>query len=385
MFLIMILAAAALSANVFYRPDVQNGCVAPKDSVFLANPVQDRIMLFNEKKDIIVSDVFSRFPDNVNWFPVSERPLIVVPNLEQNDQLDIVLKLQANEMEGESDVSFTFYFYTDSTAADSVAMTDTFNVRVFDSASEWLSGGTTYGFEPQNCVGSMTAEWKSAAVFDLGNKTYAPKALEFGYLYDGKVKCEIVPFGTVPEDSVLIMISDSLTVEGGVAQFNYEGLSDELTGKIAVVFTTELNFMPMDPAGDSDSAWIWSEWTGWTRPELVSPDYQGAWYIKLLAKDTTTGIEEIFSTVRSNALISNYPNPFNNQTVISWDLPENAYVEADIYNSAGQFVKNLYAGSGQKGVNKAVFYADGLETGIYFTRIKINGRHHSQNKMLYLK
>jgi hypothetical protein len=380
-----IFITIAASAQTFYRAPATEMKTGVKDSVWLENPIPDAIMLFDEKKDIVVSEIFSRFPDNISWFPQIQRPTVVIANIIQDQNYDLTIKLQANRIEGNSDVTYKAYFYTDSTETDSVAMTDTFNVSVFSSECAWLQQGTSYGFNPENSLGSGVIEWKAAVDFDLGTKTYQPKAIEFGYLWDGIAKCEIVTFGTQPEDSVLFTPAQNFTVKGGSTEFIKSGFSNNLTGHVAVVFTTTANFMPMDPSGDSKRTWIYSEETGWTRPELISPDYAGAWYIKLLALDVTTGIEETFTAVRSPVLISNYPNPFNNQTVISWNMPEEAHAEIEVINSAGQFVKQIFSGISQKGSSKIVFNAAGLETGIYFTRIRINGKFASSNKMLYLK
>ena len=46
-------------------------------------------------------------------------------------------------------------------------------------------------------------------------------------------------------------------------------------------------------------------------------------------------------TYPNHVLISNYPNPFNARTIISYTLPEAAMVELNIYNFNGRKVKTL--------------------------------------------
>ena len=57
--------------------------------------------------------------------------------------------------------------------------------------------------------------------------------------------------------------------------------------------------------------------------------------ITAVVPDEARGRPEVF------ALQSNYPNPFNSQTVIRYQLPQTAPVDLTVYNVAGQRVKRL--------------------------------------------
>ncbi len=87
--------------------------------------------------------------------------------------------------------------------------------------------------------------------------------------------------------------------------------------------------------------------------------------------------------------LSNYPNPFNPTTTISFSLPEDGDVELSIYNVKGQKVKQLVndqlsAGqhsiewNGKDANNKSV------SSGIYFYKIS-TGNSSAMKKMLLLK
>ena len=43
----------------------------------------------------------------------------------------------------------------------------------------------------------------------------------------------------------------------------------------------------------------------------------------------------------SFSLNGNYPNPFNGETIISYDIPKNGFVNISIFNVAGQLITNL--------------------------------------------
>ncbi len=93
------------------------------------------------------------------------------------------------------------------------------------------------------------------------------------------------------------------------------------------------------------------------------------------------------------ALSQNFPNPFNPQTVITYDVPEKVgsgvNVNIDIFNIHGQRVKNLVNETKEPGSYSAQW--DGrnelgahVSSGIYFYRIKA-GEFVSTRKMVLLK
>ena len=88
-------------------------------------------------------------------------------------------------------------------------------------------------------------------------------------------------------------------------------------------------------------------------------------------------------------LHQNFPNPFNPETQIRFDLAEATAVEIQIYNALGQFVRTLVAKSYPAGTFTVTW--DGrdesgviLPSGIYFYRITA-GNFQAQRKLLFLK
>lgn len=88
-------------------------------------------------------------------------------------------------------------------------------------------------------------------------------------------------------------------------------------------------------------------------------------------------------------LKQNYPNPFMNQTQISWVLDKEAEVNLDVFNLRGQKVKTLYRGLGQKG-KQHLFWdvtddnGSRVSSGVYFYRLSTPQRSIVQ-KMLLIK
>jgi hypothetical protein len=92
---------------------------------------------------------------------------------------------------------------------------------------------------------------------------------------------------------------------------------------------------------------------------------------------------------RPTMLLSNYPNPFNPETTISYSLKEASPVKIDIYNTKGQLVKNLENGTKAAGDYKIVWdgkdYAgNAVSSGVFYYKMSA-GKYSSTRKMIMLK
>ncbi len=79
-----------------------------------------------------------------------------------------------------------------------------------------------------------------------------------------------------------------------------------------------------------------------------------------------------------------YPNPFNPQTTIRYQIAKTSHVLLQVYNIRGQKVKTLFNGKQPAGSYKQVFTAGALPSGIYFVRLKADG-FSAQQKIVLLK
>jgi len=83
--------------------------------------------------------------------------------------------------------------------------------------------------------------------------------------------------------------------------------------------------------------------------------------------------------------ISNYPNPFNGTTSISFNLENKENCELSVFNSSGSIVGKLLTKSElQAGSHSYKFNAENLTSGIYFVRAKI-GSTVKFHKINYIK
>jgi len=85
-----------------------------------------------------------------------------------------------------------------------------------------------------------------------------------------------------------------------------------------------------------------------------------------------------------NALHANYPNPFNPETLITFDLAEQTEVWLRIYNTVGQKVAILISGPLRAGTHQVTWNASGFPSGVYYYYLKTDD-FQDVGKMVLLK
>jgi hypothetical protein len=88
-------------------------------------------------------------------------------------------------------------------------------------------------------------------------------------------------------------------------------------------------------------------------------------------------------------LYDNYPNPFNPETVIRYELAEHEFVEVNIYDLRGALIRTLYSGLSQPGVQSLSWNAvdnrgEQVPAGIYLYALQTDSQLLSK-RMILLK
>lgn len=105
-------------------------------------------------------------------------------------------------------------------------------------------------------------------------------------------------------------------------------------------------------------------------------------------------IEEVFTqptTVEAIPVLNdNYPNPFNPETTIQFNLVENSNVSLTVYNVKGEVVNTLVDEAMPVGNHSVVWNGTDannsvVPSGIYFYKMKAGDRYTSTKKMILLK
>jgi len=114
------------------------------------------------------------------------------------------------------------------------------------------------------------------------------------------------------------------------------------------------------------------------------------WYVDdvlLAIEGPETGVDDF---VPRELAISNFPNPFNPRTSVSFQMPSRGVADIRVYDAAGRLVRTLVAGAEfDAGRHEAVWDGKddagrGVAAGVYFSRIIAGGREASA-KMVLLK
>ena len=170
------------------------------------------------------------------------------------------------------------------------------------------------------------------------------------YWLDGNISAD--PLFVNPQNGDYQLTEDSPCVDAGTAFFEWQG-----------------NIL-LDMSPD--------EYVG------VAPD-MGAYEYGFVYADDSNGIpfQNVF-------LSQNYPNPFNPKTTINYSLKENSKVLLKIYNIKGQLVKTLVNELLPAGEHSIIWNGrdsngNQVGSGIYFYKLKVNGKSEAVRKCLLLK
>ena len=89
-------------------------------------------------------------------------------------------------------------------------------------------------------------------------------------------------------------------------------------------------------------------------------------------------------------LYSNYPNPFNSNTTISFSILNTSKIEISVFNIKGQKVKLLAKNSFERGDHSVIWNGKddtgkSVSSGIYFYKLNVDGASHQIRKCILMK
>ncbi len=103
---------------------------------------------------------------------------------------------------------------------------------------------------------------------------------------------------------------------------------------------------------------------------------------------TSTSVVKDDNTPENFFMLSNYPNPFNPETTIRFNLPDAGNAKLTVYNVLGEQVANLVNRELEAGQHNVKFNAANLASGVYIARLDFDSGSQAMNKtikMLVLK
>lgn len=87
---------------------------------------------------------------------------------------------------------------------------------------------------------------------------------------------------------------------------------------------------------------------------------------------------------KDKIISSNYPNPFNPSTIISYNISKVSNVKIVVYDNLGREVQVLFNGNRSEGNYEAIFNGSNVASGVYYYIISIDGFSETK-KMLLVK
>ena len=90
------------------------------------------------------------------------------------------------------------------------------------------------------------------------------------------------------------------------------------------------------------------------------------------------------TTITQFSVLSNYPNPFNPSTTITYELVNSENMSLFIYNIYGQLVDELVSGYVAAGVHSVIWNADTHSSGVYFVKM-VAGSYVNTQKLMLVK
>jgi hypothetical protein len=200
------------------------------------------------------------------------------------------------------------------------------------------------------------------------------------HIYNGQLPDPGVPVFTMPGPNM---------TDGVINEFNIEVLGDVIIEAAPVAATLEFAWANANnlyaPTLVHDGNGCQSPMNlikaipgGWL--DACSEGVTGDWVFHLVYRqvDCVTGVDDREYTVTSvparPRLNDCYPNPFNPQTLISFDMPAAGQARLEVYTLAGQKVATLFDGEAGPGRHEEVWYGrddagQTVPSGVYFYRL----------------
>jgi photosystem II stability/assembly factor-like uncharacterized protein len=118
------------------------------------------------------------------------------------------------------------------------------------------------------------------------------------------------------------------------------------------------------------------------RQRLWANTAAGSVYLEL--SELAAGDHPLHFHSADYSVLSVYPNPFNSEARITYDLESRGRVQLDLYNLEGRLVRTLSDEIQESGRHELHFSGAGLSSGIYFARL-ITPIHTRTQKIVLLK
>jgi len=214
---------------------------------------------------------------------------------------------------------------------------------------------------PQNILGSINNnDWAMYAGVEFGNEDYTKQA-----------------------DSV--SVNASCMTSGGMIEIYLDSLTGAKIAEVAVNATGSWNNYK------NFLAPVTEEVTG-THDVYLKFKIPFSWELfrlktlTFIDKDLSSSAIDVSSGETDDGFTleweTNYPNPFQTSTKITYYVPRYSYISLKVFNMHGTEINVLYEGSCHPGSYTSTFHAEGLSDGVYLCRLETENYAETKNLIL---
>lgn len=232
----------------------------------------------------------------------------------------------------------------------------------------------------------------TVAILLAGNVDFAHSQLSVVFdgdtveVWDSRIDwpCAAVffPVTRISQDTIYITEMDTMNLATCSCTYSVcTKLTDLDAGKHTAVVARQWQFHQRFPV---DTIIGFTESVGsidFTVVKASTKQYQVSFYQSGCNPDA---VDEASTIPNKFLLVTNYPNPFNPNTIIRYMIPVKSHVLLSIHNLAGQHIVTLVDGQKPAGVYDINYSATHLSSGIYICRLIVGGSAIS-SKMILIK
>ncbi|MBT3168549.1 MAG: T9SS type A sorting domain-containing protein [Candidatus Cloacimonetes bacterium] len=153
------------------------------------------------------------------------------------------------------------------------------------------------------------------------------------------------------------------------------------------IYTVDIIFLEGETSSIEYKFVNGEDWEFIENRNLLIDDTNSTMILEVVYFDNQSSSADNSELPTPNYQLNNYPNPFNVETTISFDISreitKNAKIE--IYNIKGQLVKQLAICNYELGINLVNWNAKNQASGIYFYKLTIDDNSVATQKMILLK
>ena len=210
---------------------------------------------------------------------------------------------------------------------------------------------------------------------------------------DASLPVELTSFTAIPLDGAIelnwvteseidnlgFLIDRSLEPVSGFTTIADYRFVPELQGQGSVTYRTDYSYTDREVAPGTKYYYVLSDVTG--NPEHGEPVTR---HTDKMVNAVPDRPYEDLAIIKGFRMFKTYPNPFNPETTLSYDLVRDGDIMLTIYDIAGRKVEELYSGSQTAGPYQLNWQPQEVPAGVYFGRLT-NGDGAEIQKLILLK